>query len=122
MKCGMITGAIVLFFNSQVAFGNETHNKLMMLTESQRAAFFTSFLQKSGEVCDRVIRTFYQGSGKVSDEASWNVECRDKHTYSIGIRADATGSTIIISCAELKAANLSLSKGKSVGTECFRKF
>src|ERR1700736_6484656 len=122
MKYGFITGAVVLFFNSQIAYANETHNKLMALTETQRAAFFTTFLQKSGEVCDGVIRTFYQGSEKVSDEASWNVECKDKHTYSIGIRADATGSTIIIGCEELKAANLLLSKGKSVGTECFQKF
>lgn len=122
MKYGLMTGAIVLFIYSQSAFGNETHNKLMALTEAQRAAVFTSLLRKSGEACDRVVRTFHQGTERVSDEASWNVECNDKHAYSIGVKADAIGSTVIISCAELKAAHLLVSKGKTVETECFEKF
>jgi hypothetical protein len=66
----------------------------------------------SGEKCDSVTRSFFQGSDRRGN-AYWNAACRNGQAFAIQVNNDAVGSTRIMSCAMLKAMNAG---------ECFKKF
>lgn len=94
------------------AWANPAHDKLQGMSAGNRNSFFTKFLRGSGENCDEVTKTFFQGKGK-SGDVFWNAACRNGKAYSIMIYNDSQGSSKITSCAILKALNAG---------ECFKKF
>ena len=95
-----------------MASGNAAHDLLAGQPEARRNQTLTSFLAKSGESCDRVERSFFQGLDK-NRAAYWSVACHGGQSYMITVYADATGSTKILECGILKAVG---------GGECFKKF
>ncbi len=107
---GLAGLAIAYLFTSSV-WGNEAHDRLMSMSNSERNMFFTKFFNSGGESC-QVVRNFYQGSSKKGD-AFWNVACKGKDGFSIIIYNDAAGSTKILECRVMKAVG---------ATPCFKKF
>jgi hypothetical protein len=91
---------------------NPAHDQLSSMLEQQRRSVFAAFLVESGESCQSVTKTFYQGSDD-DGNAFWNVACSKGNSYVIQVNSDATGTTQILDCAVLKALN--------AGT-CFTKF
>ena len=57
-------------------------------------------LQKSGETCSRIGKTFYQGSDK-RGKAYWNAACTGGDSFLIQVNNDATGSTRVMNCKVL---------------------
>lgn len=107
--------ALLLFLllaSTQNAAANPAHDSLMAMPERDRQEFMKRFLSAGGEKCQRVTKTFYQGSGKNGD-AFWNVACAGGDAYVVEVSNNATGSTKIISCSLMRAIN--------AGT-CFTKF
>ena len=94
-----------------VANANPAHDKLVSMSEANRNALLARFMQSSGEACERVTRSFYQGSDKTGS-AFWNVMCESGSDFSVMVYNNATGSTKIVSCAILK----------SVGSPCWKRF
>jgi len=80
----------------------------MGMSEAARAAFFTTIV--SDEPCGDVTRTFYQGMHRASRAVFWNVACSNGRSYSLSIEANATGSSKIMDCGQLKVIG---------GTDCF---
>jgi hypothetical protein len=74
----------------------------MALSEKDRRNAFFVLLNSNGESCKEVVRTFYQGSDKPSGDAIWSVECRGGPSYAILVRADAKGSTEIMTCESVR--------------------
>lgn len=106
----IVTSVMVLW--AGLTHANKAHSIIANQSESERRAFFTSFIKNSGESCDSVTKTFFQGLSS-QREAFWNVRCRNSRAYLIKIDDDATGSTKILDCGVLKAVG---------GGECFKKF
>ena len=79
---------------------NEHSQKLLNMTEKDRNTTWTLLLQKSGEKCDRVVRTMFQGSSRHDD--SWNVACQNGKSYSVGVYPGPEGKTQILGCKELE--------------------
>jgi hypothetical protein len=92
--------------------GNRAHDLLASQPEASRDETLTALLKQSGENCDFVERTFFQGFDK-SANASWNVACRNGRAYSVTVYSDTSGSTKVLDCAVLKAL---------AAVECFKKF
>jgi hypothetical protein len=89
---------------------NRAHLALLNGTEEKRALALGIAIISAGETCDRVTRTFHQGTLASDGTEFWNVGCRDGNTYSVSVKNDAGGSTKVMSCALLKAvANSTLS-------------
>jgi hypothetical protein len=88
---------------------NQVSQKILSLTETQRNAVWTQLATGSGERCDRVIRTMFQGG---IDQSTWSVGCRDGNEYTVTTDSDTSGSTNWMTCKECFAANVILSKGK----------
>jgi hypothetical protein len=105
--------SVFVFTQSTCALANEHSQKLLNMTEMQRNAFWTLLLKKSGEKCDRVVRTMFQGGGEPED--SWSVACQDGNSYSVGINAGPEGKTQILGCNELEL----FSRGTA---KCWKKF
>ncbi len=91
---------------------NEAHARLLKMNEADRAQAFATILNASGEKCEKVTRTFFQGAASNGD-AFWNVACSNGAPLSIQINADKEGSTTILECSVLKAVNAG---------ECFKLF
>jgi hypothetical protein len=81
---------------------NEANRRLMALSEKGRRNALFVILNSSGESCKEVVRTFYQGSDKPSGDAIWSVGCRGGPSYAILVRADAKGSTEIMTCESVR--------------------
>jgi hypothetical protein len=81
---------------------NEANRRLMALSEKDRRNALFVLLNSSGESCKEVVRTFYQGSDKPSGDAIWSVGCRGGPSYAILVRADAKGSTEIMTCESVR--------------------
>jgi len=92
----------VFTFVGQSAWANPTHDRLELMSDQDRNAYFTKVLQGSGERCDEATKNVFQRRGN-SGDAVWNVACRNKKSYSIVIHNDTKGSTLITDCATLKA-------------------
>ena len=93
------------------ASANPAHGRLQQMTSGERNTAFAKFLQGGGQRCDSVTRTFFQGSTK-SDDAIWNVTCRDGQMFAVLIYNDTKGSSKILSCTTLKAIHAG---------DCFKK-
>lgn len=85
-----------------VASGNKAHDLLARQSDARRNQTLSAFLTKSGERCDFVERTFFQGLDK-SRSAFWNVACHSGERYLITVSNDAKGSTKVLDCGLLKA-------------------
>jgi len=109
----VVLGLVFSVAIPKVVFANKANDILQSQSEKTRQATLTTFLKTSGEACDTVTRSFFQGIDKSTGAAFWNVACKDTHSYAIMVNNDATGSTKVLSCAMLKAVNAS---------ECFKKF
>lgn len=95
------------------ASGNPAHDKLVVMSNADRNAFFTKYLK--GEKCGTVTRNFLAGvspSGSTKGQAWWNVQCSDGSAYAIQIMPDAKGATSIMDCGVMKAVGAG---------ECFKK-
>ena len=93
------------------AYANPAHDRISKLSETERRAVFSGFMEKSSEICN-VKKTFFQGQSGGGD-AFWNIKCSNGKAWVIQINNDATGSTRILECSVLEAMNA----GK-----CFKKF
>jgi hypothetical protein len=91
---------------------NASSEKFLAFAEVQRNAVWTELLVRSGERCDRVVRTMFQGGHAVYGD-TWSVGCGDGNEYSVTISSDAEGSTRLMSCRELVTASVLMSGGKS---------
>jgi hypothetical protein len=83
---------------------NQTSTRILALTQDKQFEFWTEYVKSSHEPCDVANRPMYQGGTKNGVD-SWSVACADGHSYSVGIDLDANGSTTILTCAQLKAAD-----------------
>jgi len=107
IKIAMIIIALLLPVHS---FANIFHNVISNKSNVDRNAHFKVFLTASGESCDQVTETFFQGFDK-EDTAYWNVACSNNFAYGISMKNDTQGTTSIMDCPMLKV----------LGTECFKK-
>lgn len=108
----ILAAAILLLAGASPASANKANEILQKMSESERSAMLERYLHQTGEKCDKVTRTFFQGVQKETGAAFWNVGCRDKNAYTIMINNDAGGTTKIVSCAMIKAVGAG---------ECFKK-
>ena len=106
-----IAAMIIVLLFPTLSLANDIHNLISNKSATERSAFFKKFLTASGESCDRVTKTFFQGFDK-EKTAYWNVACSNNRAYSISIKNDAQGTTGIMDCPFLK----------TLGVECFKKF
>lgn len=111
-KTAFLTCCTLLTMWASTTHANKAHSILAGMAEPERRTFFGNYLKNSGEACDSVTKTFFQGLSK-QGEAFWNVRCRNGRTYAVMINNDATGSTRILECEVLKVVG---------GGECFKKF
>lgn len=97
---------------SGAASANEAHEILSRMSEAKRNATFATFMQRSGEPCGTVARTFFMGFDSRRD-AHWSVACSNKKAFAVMIKNDSAGSTRILDCKVLKAV---------AKMDCFKKF
>ncbi|MCU0836603.1 MAG: hypothetical protein MUC77_19550 [Chromatiaceae bacterium] len=103
---------LVVLSASDSSVANEAHSMIDSMSNEDRSRTFATLLKTSGENCGSVIKTYFQGFD-TDRNAFWNVACNNSKSYVIMISNDSAGSTRILSCAALKAAN---------SGECFNKF
>ena len=104
---------VVLLFVSVLAYGNESNDILLKMSDAQGNDALAKFMAASGERCAKVIRNFYQGFDKRYG-AFWNFTCNDGKSYSLMILKDAQVSTRISECSVMQAVG--------GGQPCFKKF
>jgi hypothetical protein len=103
---------LLLILPPGLACANPAHTALAKLSDVDRNALLTAWMQKSGEACD-VTSSFFQGFDSLQT-AYWNVRCSDGRAFVFGINNDAQGSGKILDCAVLKRLGSA--------AECFKKF
>ena len=69
-------------------------------------------MQREGERCPSVSRTFFQGSSK-DGAAFWNVSCTSGKDWQIMIKNTAQGDIKMLDCATFKVLG---------GGQCFKAF
>jgi hypothetical protein len=74
----------------------------MARSVSERNAILASLMQSSGERCQSVTRSMYQGQDS-DHTAYWSLACANGRDYELSIDADTNGSTRILECAVEKA-------------------
>jgi len=97
--------AVVVSFVATAAAANPAHNKISSMSDHDRQVVFAKLLTNSGDRCQSASKTFFQGSDKAGN-AYWSVQCAGAKAYQIQIKNNSTGSTKILDCAVMKAANL----------------
>jgi hypothetical protein len=102
---------IWLLFIQESQAVNGAHEKLITLSNTEQKKLFSEFMRSSGERCE-VIKIFFQGKTKTED-AIWNLRCRNGKDWSVTIKSDSKGSTNILQCSVLKHIT---------NTDCFKKF
>ncbi len=108
IKIGMMI--IILLFPTH-SLANDFHNLINNKSSVERNTFFKKFLTVSGESCNRVTKTFFQGFDE-EKTTYWNVACSNNLAYGISIKSDTQGTTEIMDCSILKALKI----------DCFKKF
>ena len=103
--------AILFALISGTSYANTVNQKILSLSEEQRAHMFTDFMRQGGEQCV-VVKTFFQGETKDGD-LFWNLKCRGGSAWSVMIKNDSKGTTKILQCEIMK---------KIGNTDCFKKF
>lgn len=105
--------ALVLsLFLSASAVANEAHDRLSRMSEAERNKVFAVFMQRSGEPCGRVSKSFFQGLDKKRN-AFWSIACSNRQSFQVMIYNDSAGSTKILECSILKTV---------AKVDCFKKF
>jgi hypothetical protein len=92
------------------ALANEAHDLLMRMSEEERRDALAAAVRSVGRPCIAGTETFFQGFGP-SEEAFWNVRCREGAAYSVAIYADAGASFSVLECGVLAL---------KARVECFR--
>ena len=91
---------------------NPVNAQVAALTEEKRQLIFARMMQREGERCASVSRTFFQGSS--SDGAAfWSISCAGGTDWQIMIKNTAQGDIKMLECSVLKAVG---------GGQCFTKF
>lgn len=82
------------------AQANELHNKISALTDEQRQAVFVRMMQREGEACGDVTRTFFQGRAS-GGAAFWSFSCRPGKDWQV-VFAGSDGTQIkLLDCKTL---------------------
>ncbi|MFQ5965807.1 MAG: hypothetical protein ACE5KZ_16160 [Candidatus Scalinduaceae bacterium] len=102
---------ILLVLLTNISYANEAHDRLVEMTTSERNKTFGKLLRDSGESCNSVTRSFFQGFDK-DNAAYWSVACSNDRSFSVQFKDDSEGSTRIVDCELLKM----------LGVNCFEKF
>ena len=91
---------------------NPINNQVVALSEENRQNIFARVMQREGERCPSVSKTFLQGQS--SDGAAfWSIACTGGKDWQIMIKNTTTGDMKILECSVLKAVG---------GGLCFAKF
>jgi hypothetical protein len=94
------------------ATANPINDQVAALTEEKRQVIFARMMQREGEKCTSVSRTFFQGSS--SDGAAfWSISCAGAKDWQIMIKNATQGDIKFLDCSVLKAVG---------GGQCFTKF
>ena len=102
LALGAISGAVANPINDQVA----------ALSEEKRQGLFARMMQREGERCTSINRTFFQGSS--SDGSTfWSVACAGGKDWQIMIKNTAQADMKLLECSVIKALNAG---------QCFTKF
>lgn len=86
------------------AHGNPVGDQLAALPETQRRIFFTRLLQREGERCPAITRTFFQGS-MGDGSVVWSVTCDGGKDWLVSIANTPGGEGRYLDCAILKLMN-----------------
>jgi hypothetical protein len=104
--------APLLLIASSAVAANEADRLLSSLPAEKQRQALAHIVTSSGDACPGGNRVMRQGAKK-DGTAYWNVGCTNGKSYLVELKADAQGSTKVLSCTTLKALN--------AGT-CFTKF
>lgn len=97
---------------SGFADANPINEQVAALTEERRQVVFARMMQREGEHCPSVNRTFFQGTS--SDGAAfWSIACAGGKDWRIMIKNSAQGDITLLECSVIKALNAG---------RCFTKF
>jgi len=94
------------------ANANPINDQIAALTEEKRQTIFSRMMQREGEKCANVSRTFFQGSAS-DRSAFWSISCTGGKDWQIMIKNTAEGDIKMLECATLKAVG---------GGQCFVAF
>jgi hypothetical protein len=94
------------------AHANPISDQIAALTEEKRQTIFARMMQREGERCSDVSRTFFQGSAN-DRSAFWSISCTGGKDWQIMIKNTAQGDIKMLDCATLKAVG---------GGQCFVAF
>lgn len=95
------------------ATGNRAHDLLVQKSGSEQASLLAVTVRASGSGCSAPQRPFFQGLDRTTKTATWNLDCGSGDSFSIGVAADASGSTKVVSCSVLAAV---------ANVQCFKTF
>jgi len=95
---------LTLILLSPLAFGNEYHEALMKMSTKEQRAFWTGFMQKSGEDCKPTTIKFlaltnYDGGSQ------WSIGCQTSNPNNKGglwVNLKPNGDTKIMECKYLE--------------------
>ena len=68
----------------------------------QRASILKNIIVSSGADCREVTESFLQGTVKSTGSVLWNVRCFGGRTWAIFVDNDATGSTKVMDCIDVR--------------------
>lgn len=103
--------AMVIIVFSRASNANPINDQVEALSDEKRQGIFARMMQREGERCPSVSRTFFQGQS--SDGAAfWTISCDGGKDWQIMIKNSPQGDMKILECAALKLVG---------GGRCFTK-
>jgi hypothetical protein len=106
----LVAGAVAVLSIS--SYANQINDQIAALSEENRQTIFARMMQREGERCQGVNKTFFQGQS--SDGAAfWSIACGGGKEWQIMIKNTATGDLKLVECSVLRAVG---------GGLCFTKF
>jgi len=109
-KAGSFLTAMLLACSSAAVLASPLGDKMSSMSESGRRAFTGMIVRQTGEKCESVRRTFFQGN--LDQAAVWNVECNSGDKYGVIFSGDEGNTTRVLKCSAMKDAG---------APPCFRK-
>lgn len=103
---------LVLLSSASGAFANPINEQIKALPEDRRQGIFARQLQREGESCPTVSRTFFQGSSG-DGAAFWSVSCSGGKDWQFMVGTDPKGNIKFVDCRKVAAL---------AGPKCFTKF
>lgn len=96
-----LVGCAALLVHCALSAANATNDKLASLPEESRRKLFADMMQREGEKCRSVTRTFYQGQ---SDDGStfWSIKCAAGQDWQIMIGSAPAGDIRFLECSVIK--------------------